>query len=64
MQMLIKEHLNLLLVDVAHLLRRHGDLVAVPVVPRRGDVVDRVDRSALAVDDAQLLQVGRVDRAA
>ena len=41
-QVFVEEHLDLLLVDRAHLLRTHGDLVAVLVRPVAGDAVHAV----------------------
>ena len=59
MQMLIKEALDFSLVHLTHLLRRHGDLVAVPVPALGGELVDALDRGDTKVqhaDGAQLVE--------
>lgn len=63
MQMLTKERLHLLLVDVAHGLRRDADFVAVLVATFSGQGVDEVDGWAVAVEDADGLEVGLGDGA-
>lgn len=64
MQVLVEERLDLLLVHVAHLLRRHGDQVAVLVAALGGQLVDVFLVGDVVVNHAQVLQVGWVDGAA
>ena len=56
-QMLVEEHVHLLLIHVAHLFGRDGDLVAVLVGASVGDGVDVGDGGTAVVDDAELLEV-------
>ena len=63
-QMFTKERLHLLLVDIAHSLRRDADLVAVLVAALGGQGVDKVNCWAVAVEDADGLEVGLGDGAA
>ena len=59
-QVLVEEGLDLVLVGVAHVGGRHGDLVAVAVAALRGEAVDVGRRGQVAVDDAEPGQgVGR-----
>lgn len=55
-QVLVEEHLDLVLVRLAHGLGRHGDLVAVLVAALRGDGVDVGDGGTVLVDDAERAQ--------
>ena len=64
MQMLTEECFHFLLVDVAHSLRRDADFVAVLVAALGGQGVDEVDGWAVAVEDADGLEVGLGDGAA
>lgn len=57
MQVLVEEHVHLLLIHVAHLVGRDGDLVAVPVGASIGDGVDIGDGGTAVVDHAELLEV-------
>jgi len=64
MQMLTEERLHLFLVDVAHSLRRDADFIAVLVAALGGQGIDEVDCWAVAVEDADRLEVGLSDGAA
>lgn len=57
MQMFVEEHVHFLLIHVAHLFGRDGDLIPVLVGASVGDGVDVGDGRAAVVDDAQLLKV-------
>ena len=59
--MLVEERLDLLLVDIAHLLGRHGDHVAVLVAPLARELVDVGLVSEIEVEDSQLLEVFGTD---
>ena len=61
MQMLAEERLYFLLVDVAHGLWRNADFIAVLVSALRGNGIDGLDGWAVAVDDADGLEVGCVN---
>lgn len=63
-QVLREEVLDLLLVDVAHLLRAHGDLVAVAVPPLLGQLIHRRQRRVPRVRHAHGGQVGLAQGAA
>ena len=52
-QVLVEEHLDLVLVDVAHLFGRHGDLIAVLVAPLGGQLVDALEAGEAVVQDAE-----------
>lgn len=56
-QVLGKEHLHLVLVDVAHALRRHADLVAVLVAALLGNRIDGVNGRAVVVEDTKGCQL-------
>jgi len=60
-QVFVEEHLHLGLVDVAHLLRRHRDLVAISIAPLCGQSVDVLDIRDAVVENAKLLQLLGVD---
>ena len=63
-EMLVEEHLDLLLIHVAHFLGRNGDLIAILVRSVVGDGVDGGYGWAAVVKDAKGGEVGRVDGAA
>jgi hypothetical protein len=54
---LIEEHLDLLLVDVAHLLRGHGNGVSVLVATVCGKFVDIVNGGYVVVDNSEFGEV-------
>jgi hypothetical protein len=56
-QVLVEEHLDLLLVDVAHLLWRHSDYVAVLVASLESKLVDICNIGESIVEDSQLFKV-------
>jgi hypothetical protein len=62
--MLVEEALDLLLVDIAHLLRGDSDDVPILVVARAGELVDVFFIGEVEVEDAEVLEVGCVDGAA
>ena len=64
MQVLVEEHLDLVLVNGTHLVRGDGDLVAVLVGALRGEGVDVGDAGAAPVEDAEVGEVGFWDGAA
>jgi hypothetical protein len=55
--MLVEEHLDLFLVDVAHGGRRDGDLVAVPVAPLSGEAVHVLHGREVEVRDSELREI-------
>lgn len=57
MQVLVEEHAHLFLVNVAHLLWRDSDLVAILVFAGLGDIVDVGDRGTFMVDDTEAGEV-------
>ena len=59
--MLVEERLDLLLVDIAHLLGRHGDHVAVLVAPLARELVDVGLVGEVEVEDSELLEVFGTD---
>lgn len=61
-QVLVKEGLHFRLVDVAHALRRHRDLVAVLVPALRGQGVDAVDGGDVEVEYTERGEVGFGER--
>ena len=61
MQMLVEERLDLLLVDIAHLLGRNGDYISVLVASLAGKLIDVCDVCEAEVEDAQLLEVFGAD---
>ena len=63
-QVLVEEGLDLGLVDVAHLLGRHGDLVPVLVAPLAGQLVDLLEVAHAVVQHAEGLEVVDADRGA
>jgi hypothetical protein len=63
-QVLVEEHLDLVLVHITHLLGRDDDLVAVLVSSVGGQLVDAVDVGEVVVEHAQLAQLIRVESAA
>ena len=60
-QVLAKESLDFLFVNVAHLLRADSNLISVLVVARRSDLVNTSDFGNVMIDDAQLFQIVWVD---
>jgi hypothetical protein len=62
-KMLIEEHFDLVLVDIAHLLRRDDDLVAVLVATLLCHLVHTIELGKTVIEDAQLLQSVDIDLA-
>lgn len=56
-QMLVEEGFNLFLIDLAHLLWRHNNLVSVPIAAVRSQLVDPIQIRDLVVKDTKLLQI-------
>lgn len=63
MQMLMEEALHLFLVNVTHLLGRHGNLIPVLVVALFSQCVDIIIRSNVTVENTQVGEIVRVDAA-
>jgi hypothetical protein len=61
MQVLVKEHLHLILVNGAHRLRRHDALIAVLVVSFLRELVDRRNLGVVPVKNADRGKMGFVD---
>lgn len=57
-QVFLEEHLDLVLVHLAHSRRRHAHLVPVLVAPLGGERVHIVDRWAVSVEYAQAGELG------
>jgi hypothetical protein len=55
MQVLMKERLDLLLIHIAHLLRRDGNQVAILVASLGGQLVDIFLVGDVVVEDAEIL---------
>lgn len=60
-QVLVKEHLDLILVHSAHLLGRDGDLISVLVAAVLGDLIDGRHRGTVMVEDSELSQISGID---
>lgn len=60
-EMLVEEHLHLLLVHIAHGLGGHGDLIAVLVSALGGQGIDVLDFRAVLVENTQGGEVGFID---
>lgn len=56
-QVLVEEHADFLLIDVAHLLRRHRDFVPVLVDPFCSDLIDVGNGRAMVVEDAEVVKL-------
>jgi len=60
-QVLIEEHLDLVLINSAHLLRRDCDLISVLVAAVLGYLINGRHRRTMMIENPQLTQTGRID---